>query len=116
MQLDNRFLPGCAVVDVVEERLVYPKTVALKSHVLRLLEEGHRRIVLNLEKLDMIDSFGLAVLISLLKLCRERTGNFAICNLSDNVTRLVELTHMEHVLTIYPSESQAVKELVSIQS
>ena len=111
MELQNRFLSGCAIVDVADDRLGYPKTVVLKSHVLHLLEEGHRHIVLNLEKLDMLDSFGLAVLISLLKMCRERAGSLALCGLNDSVNRLIEITRMERVLAIYPSEGQAIQHL-----
>ena len=71
MELNNRFLSDCVVVDIQDDQFGYPKTLVLKSHVIRLLQEGHRRIVLNLAQVEMLDSFGLAVLISLLKLCRK---------------------------------------------
>lgn len=114
MDIQDRFLSGCVVVDVADEQFGHPKTLLLKSHISHLLKEGHRHIVLNLEKLNMLDSFGLAVLISLLKLCRENAGSLALCNVSESVSRLIAITRVERVLDIYSSESQAVKSFEAV--
>jgi anti-anti-sigma factor len=109
MDIQDRFLSGCVVVAVADAQFGHPKTLLLKSHISRLINEGHRHIILNLEKLDMLDSFGLAVLISLLKLCRENAGSLSLCNVSESVSRLIAITRVERVLDIYSSESQAVQ-------
>lgn len=111
MELENRFLPDCVVVDISDDKFGYPKTLVLKSHVTRLLAEGHRHIVLNLGQVEMLDSFGLAVLISLLKLCKEHRGNLTLYGLNQQVTRLIELTHMDRVLDIWETEGQAVSQV-----
>jgi anti-sigma B factor antagonist len=108
MELTNRFLPECVVVDVADDRFGYPKTLVLKSHVSHLVQNGHRHVVLNLAQVEMLDSFGLAVLISLLKLCKEVHGNLTLYGLNDQVTKLIELTHMDRVLDIWETEGQAV--------
>jgi anti-sigma B factor antagonist len=108
MDLTNRFLTECVVVDIADDKFGYPKTLVLKNHVTRLLETGHNHIVLNLGHVDMLDSFGIAVLISLLKLCKERSGNLTLYGLNDQVTRLIELTHMDRVLDIWETEGQAI--------
>lgn len=108
MELSNRFLPECVVVDIADDKFGYPKTLVLKSHIAKLLEEGHRHLVLNLGQVDMLDSFGIAVLISLLKLCKECQGNLTLYGLNEQVSRLMELTHMDRVLDIWESEGQAI--------
>ncbi len=108
MELSNRFLPECVVVDIEDDKFGYPKTLVLKNHITHLLEKGHRHVVLNLNQVEMLDSFGIAVLISLLKLCKERSGNLTLYGLNHQVTRLIELTHMDRVLDIWETEGQAV--------
>ena len=111
MELSNRFLPECVVIDIEDDKFGYPKTLVLKNHVMHLLEKGHKHVVLNLEKVEMLDSFGIAVLISLLKLCKERRGNLTLYGLNDQVTRLIELTHMDRVLDIWETEGQAISQV-----
>lgn len=113
MELENRFLPECVVVDIADDKFGYPKTLVLKNHVTHLLEKGHRHVVLNLAGVDMLDSFGIAVLISLLKLCKERSGNLTLYGLNDQATRLIELTRMDRVLDIWETEGQAVSRVTA---
>jgi anti-sigma B factor antagonist len=116
MELVNRFLPGCVVVDIVDDKFGYPKTLILKSHVSKLLTEGHRNVVLNLAQVETLDSFGIAVLISLLKLCKEIKGNLTLYGLNEQVSRLMEITHMDRVLEIWESEGQAISQVKATRS
>jgi anti-sigma B factor antagonist len=111
MELANRFLPECVIVDISDDQFGYPKTLVLKSHITHLLAAGHRHIVLNLGSVGMLDSFGLAVLISLLKLCKENKGNLTLYGMNQQITRLIELTHMDRVLDIWETEGQAVSQV-----
>ena len=108
MELSNRFLPECVVIDVADDHFSYPKTLVLKSHISQLVLEGHRHLVLNFKKVQMLDSFGIAVLISLLKLCKEQHGNLTLYGLNEQINRLMEITHMDRVLDIWETEGQAV--------
>lgn len=69
--LEHRLVDGCAVVEIKEDRFEYPKTQVLKNYVLRLLEEGVQHVTLNLTNVQMLDSFGIAVFISILKACKR---------------------------------------------
>lgn len=113
MEISNRFLETCVVLDVSDDYFGYPKTVAFKAHVENLLREKHTHIVLNLSNVTMLDSFGIAAIISILKLCKENKGNLTLYGLNDQVTRLVEMTHMDRVLDIWASEAQAISRVVA---
>ena len=102
---------GGVVVSIADDRLGHPKTLVLKSHVIHLFNAGHRQIVLNCEHLESMDSFGLAVLVSLLKMSREQGGSLALCHLSEDILRLIELTRLDRILTIFSTEQEAVAHL-----
>jgi anti-sigma B factor antagonist len=111
MEIMDRFVEDCVVIDMTEERFEYPKTIVLKNHALKLLQEGHNHFVLNMSDVQNLDSFGIAVIVSILKHCREANGNLTLFGLNEQVQRLIELTHMDRVLDIWPSESQAVAQV-----
>ena len=52
--------------------------VALSEHINELLEEGHRRLVLNLADVPYIDSFGLCQLISIRTSIGSRGGQLVL--------------------------------------
>lgn len=108
MNIVDRQLEDVIVLDVEEDRFEYPKTMVLKNHANHLFQQGHKYLVLNLKGVAFLDSFGLAVIISLLKECKSRGGNLTLFGLSENVTKLIEVTRLDRVLDIWPTEGQAV--------
>lgn len=108
VQVSVRTVSQCAVLDIDAENFTYPHTGVLKNQVNHLLQEGRRQFVFNFERVRLVDSYGLASIIATLKLIREHHGALALCGLNDIFHHLVEVTHLERVLEIWPSEAQAV--------
>ena len=111
MEISDRVVNGCVIIDIQDDKFGYPKTMVLKNHVIHLLGRGHHHLVMNLSGVEALDSFGIAVLISILKLCRENNGNLTLFGLNEQVTRLMELTHMDRVLDIWETEGQALSQV-----
>jgi anti-anti-sigma factor len=114
MEFQKRAQDGFVVIDLIEGRFEYPKTLLLKQQVLQWVEDGHHHMVLNLKGVDFLDSFGLAVIISLLKAIKTKGGTLILCGLTESVQRLVELTKMDQVLDIWLTEGQAVYRMQEI--
>ncbi|MBY0451375.1 MAG: STAS domain-containing protein [Cyanobacteria bacterium] len=109
MNITHRIIEnGVVVIDIEDDRFEYPKTQVLKNHVVHLLKEGHKHLVLNLSNVEMLDSFGIAVFISTLKMARSEHGNLTLFGLNEKVNKLIELTRMDRVLDIWETEGQAV--------
>lgn len=66
-------------------------------------------VVLNLAGVEFIDSSGLAVLVKVLKRCREYGGNLAVCELQQAVTIIFELTNLNKAFDLYLTEADALK-------
>ncbi len=113
MQIDNRIIDDVAIIDIHDEKFEYPKTQVLKNYVMRLIQEGHHHLVLNLSSVTMLDSFGIAVFISILKYCKKEGGNLTMYGLNEQVMHLMELTRMDRVLDIWETEGQAVAHVKS---
>lgn len=108
MNITQRQVDSCIVVDLQDDLFEYPKTQVLKNHVIHLIEAGCPYLVLNLSHVNRLDSFGLAVFISILKLCKAHQGNLALFGLNETVTKLIEITRLDRVLDIWETEAQAL--------
>lgn len=110
LEISHREKDGCVIIDITDDHFGYPKTMVLKNHVMYLLNAGHAHLVLNLSGVVMLDSFGIAAVVSILKYCKEKDGNLTLYGLNDQVNRLMEMTHMDRVLDIWETEGQAISQ------
>ena len=72
-----------------------------------------RHIVFDLAKVDYIDSFGLGGLVSLLSTVQLRGGDLRLCAVCQNVARVLTVTHLDQVLYMHPTDSDALMALGS---
>jgi len=73
-------------------------------------------LVVNLNKVDFLDSSALAILVSGLKKARQQRGDLRICGLRQSVRLLFELTRLDKVFEIYLSEDDAVQGYAYIEA
>jgi anti-sigma B factor antagonist len=96
------------VVTPQVKRLDSAVAPAFKEAMLRVVQDGHKRLVLDLDKVDFMDSSGLGALISVLK-SLGGNGVLGICNLKGGVQSLFKLTRMDKVFSISASTAEAVQ-------
>lgn len=73
----------------------------LKEHVAGLIGGDNDRLIINLEKVAFMDSTGLGVLLGTLKRLKERDGHLAIVCPPGPVHRVLTLTGLHKVFSIY---------------
>ena len=77
----------------------------LKPHV---ESDEIKGIVINFEKVNFIDSSGIGLIVSVFKTMQERSGSFAITNLSKKNEEIFTITRLNKRLNIYPTEEEAI--------
>ena len=78
-----------------------------------VLSKGHERIVLDLEKLQYMNSTGLNILINVLTRARNAGGDAVISGLSASVRQLFVVTKLDSVFTIANGVEEALGKLKS---
>jgi anti-sigma B factor antagonist len=73
-----------------------------------LLGDGTDRIAMDLSRLDYVDSAGLGVLVSTLKMLRARGGDLRLFGLKDSVRMIFDLTRLSKVFRIFPGREEAL--------
>ncbi|HEY5074399.1 MAG TPA: STAS domain-containing protein [Pyrinomonadaceae bacterium] len=83
-------------------------SVALRSAVRRLLEEGKKNILLNLAGVGYIDSSGIGELVSSYTAIKNQEGQLKLLSLTEKLRDLLTITKLLTVFDAYETESDAL--------
>lgn len=68
--------------------------------IYKSLEDGKRRLILNLEHLDYISSAGIRVMLKTTKDLKRMEGNIVLCSLQDYVREVFDIAGFDGYLNI----------------
>lgn len=89
------------------------KAVQFRQQVKDLINEGTNLILIDLKKVNFMDSSGLGALVLALKMVREKGGRLFLMSLNDQVQMLFELTNTGHLFEIVNDRSELEDRLKS---
>jgi anti-anti-sigma factor len=97
-----------AVLTVADTFLDANNAPALKRQVAALVEHASR-VVLDLGRVEFMDSSGCGGLLTCLRQVNGVGGKLAVCGVTPPVRALFELVHMNRVLDVHETRESAVK-------
>ena len=106
-KMDTRTLEQSLPIIELEGEVDVYTAPQLKQQMISILEGGAKMMVVNLTKVDYLDSTALGVLIGGLKRMRERDGNLVLICPSPRIRRVFEITGLDKIFDIYNSENDA---------
>ena len=111
MRIDVSTASGATVVRPSGERLDIEVAADFRAMLLSLIEQGHRRLIIDLADVGFIDSSGLGALVSALKTLKrtDNGGDVRLARVQAPVVSLLEIIRLNRVFTTYPSVEQAVQ-------
>ncbi len=89
---------------------------ALKDNIRERLQRQRTNIVLNMERVDFINSSGLGAMVSILKDVRLAGGRLVLSNLAPYVQEIFEITQLANVFEIFSAEDAAVSALSDVRT
>jgi anti-sigma B factor antagonist len=99
---------GYAVVALCGE-LDLSDTSDVESHLIAAVAACGPSIIVDLAGLKFIDSCGLGVLVRALRWTRESGGDLSLAAPQQQVRRVLEITGLIDVFSVYPSVKRAVR-------
>ena len=81
----------------------------LRNSIRTLLAEGKKRIILNLARVDYIDSSGVGELVGCFTTVRNQEGELKLLNLTQKVKDVLHVTKLYTVFDIKDDEFKAIK-------
>ena len=101
---------GILVISV-DGQLIVANRQELKQLVLKALEDGEKKFVIDFGSTGYIDSSGLGVLVSVSKKIREAGGDLRLSGLNEDLRMLFELTKLDTLFRITETREEAVESL-----
>ena len=101
--------PNGVTIVSVDGQLIVANRNELKDKVLKALEDGESKVVLDFLSTEYIDSSGLGVLVSVSKKIREAGGELRLAGLNEDLRMLFELTKLDTLFKICDKTDEAVQ-------
>ncbi len=108
LEIQQREREGIIILDLDGRITVGEEASRLRELLRELAAAGKTRVILNLEKVDYIDSTGLGALVVGYTSLRKAGGVLKLANLSRRNIELLIFTKLETVFEIFDSELDAV--------
>jgi anti-sigma B factor antagonist len=109
MQLEQRVADDVAIVKVTGEiSLNKGGDVLLRDKIQSLLQQGHRKLLLDLGSVSYVDSAGLGQLVQVHTVTAQNGGTLKLLNVTKRLKDLLVVTKLLTVFDTYESEPEAL--------
>jgi anti-sigma B factor antagonist len=108
MKTTIRTVGDVAILDLKGKITIGEGDVALRENIENLLEEGKKQIVLNLAKVNYMDSSGVGELVGTFTTVNNRGGKMKLLNLTEKIQDLLQITQLLTVFECFSDEEEAV--------
>jgi anti-sigma B factor antagonist len=109
MQIEERAVGDVVVLDLKGRITLGDGDQLLKDKVNSLVNQGRKRIVLNLAGVPYIDSAGLGEIVGSYTTVSRQGGSLKLLNLTKKITDLLAITKLLTVFETFDSEDEAVR-------
>ena len=109
MQIDERTATDVVILDLKGRITLGDGDELLKDKVNSLVNQGHRKIILNLAEVPYIDSAGLGEIVRTYTTVSRQGGSLKLLNLTKRITDLLSITKLLTVFETFDAENEAVR-------
>ena len=87
---------------------------ALRDQLLKVMEKNTKKILVNLKKVNYIDSSGLATFVEALQKLKRTNGRIVLVEMESAVRSVFEIAKLDSVFLLVGSEQEAVNLLTGV--
>ena len=101
--------PMIAQIDL-ESNIVGDEAMDFDNLLNELYSTKVKAIIINLEKVEIMNSSGLGMLVSGHSKSKKQGVNFCMINIPLKIEKLLQMTHLNKLFRIYPNADEAMKD------
>ena len=109
MQIEERAVGDVVVLDLKGKITLGEGDELLKDKVNSLVNQGHKKIILNLADVPYVDSAGLGEIVRTYTTVSRQGGSLKLLNLTKRISDLLSITKLLTVFETFDSENEAIK-------
>jgi anti-sigma B factor antagonist len=111
LKVNQRELSGAVVLDLQGKLTGGPDAEQFRSLFKDLIQDGKKNIIVNLKKVEWINSTGLGILISGYTSVRKAGGDLVLCNVGDRIDSILYVTKLNLLFQAFEDEEDAAEHL-----
>jgi len=108
MKTRERDTHGVHIIEAMGKITIGDGDQELGEAVRGALEQGHRKIILNMAKVTTLDSSGLGELVGCYTSIKHRQGELRLCGLNSRIFSLMHMTSLHSVFEVKDTEAEAL--------
>jgi anti-sigma B factor antagonist len=108
LNINERQAGDVTVLDLNGKITIGEGSVSLRGAIRKLLEEGKKKILLNLGGVSYVDSSGIGELVSSYSTVTREGGQLKLLNLTQKIQDLLAITKLLTVFDVYDDEQTAL--------
>jgi len=98
------------IIRIDEDRFDSTVSPEFKTELLRLIEAEHiRNILIDLKKVEYVDSSGLGALLFGHRQAKAKSGKLKLLNINPKVSTLIKIAKLEDILEHFSDEQEALQ-------
>jgi anti-sigma B factor antagonist len=109
LSIKDREVGDVTILDLSGKITIGEGSVQLREAVRRLLDEGKKKILLNLGEVAYVDSSGIGELVSSYTTTNNQGGHLKLLNLTKKIQDLLMITKLLTVFETFDSEASALE-------
>jgi anti-sigma B factor antagonist len=98
---------GGVTVVRLSGRLDFAAVTEARDQFASAIAAGHRKLIVDLSKVEFVDSAGLGALIGGMRTARQAGGDLRIASPGEQARMLLSLTSLDQVLKVHPTIKEA---------
>jgi anti-sigma B factor antagonist len=108
MKIKEKIDNHVAVLSLSGKMMGGPETTALHDHIRSLMNDGIKKVVIDLGGVKWINSSGLGVLMAAMTTLKNSEGQMKLANVTEKVESLLMITQLMRIFETYDSIDRAV--------
>jgi len=106
---------GVSIIELSGRITIGRESSQIEANVVRLLNDGARKIVIDLSQIEYIDSTGIGIIAYCFGKVTQSGGQCRVSGAKGLVMDLFRITRLENVIQFFPDEASACESL-TVQS
>ncbi|UCH84766.1 MAG: STAS domain-containing protein [Candidatus Latescibacterota bacterium] len=111
MKVNQKEIYGAVVLELQGKLTGGPEAETFRNIFKELMNSGKKNIIVNLKKVDWINSTGLGILISGYTSVRKAGGDLVLCNVGDRIDSILYVTKLNLLFQSFENEEDAAEHL-----
>lgn len=108
--ITQRLLNGYPIVEVCGE-VDLSTASEFKSAIHKIVEDGHKHIIIDMSQISYMDSSGFGVLLGACKRVHPQNGTIRLVGCNPIISRMLNITRLDILFQIYGTLEEALKEV-----